>query len=223
MNPPHFIFNRFFIYALVYCYDTAGYLFTNHLNWRHPTEFNLNAIDLWIPFLPMTGWIYVSVYLMPFVAMICVREQKLIRAQIFSFLLAPTLAFMIFFIYPTCYPRPPLESGGVGNMALAMVYGLDAPSNAWPSLHVVYAFLTCYFVGLTHPRWGKVILLWAVGVSVSTLTTKQHYFNDVIAGLVFSYGVFRYALHRYAIPQSVSSITTGGAAKSQSSNNSTAG
>ena len=71
---------------------------------------------------------------------------------------------------------------------LAMFEGLwfmDEPYNAWPSLHVSSAGLFTFFA----IRWwkGKPMRQWAVGIwwilmSLSILTTKQHFILDMVTG-----------------------------------------
>ncbi len=68
----------------------------------------------------------------------------------------------------------------------------DSPSNCFPSMHVALA----WSIGLTwicylQNRWAQAgVLLWALGVSVFTLTTKQHYIVDVPAGFIVGAGAW---------------------------------
>ena len=70
-----------------------------------------------------------------------------------------------------------------------MSYDVDkGGSNTFPSGHVAYAWLL-YF-GIVHSEIIKKIyglrrlyLLWAIGISISTLVIKVHYVVDVFGGL----------------------------------------
>jgi membrane-associated phospholipid phosphatase len=78
--------------------------------------------------------------------------------------------------------RPDITSQTVGSDLLRWVYAHDQPYNAFPSSHV-YLTVLC---GLLWMRWkpgGRLIwMIGVLGISLSTLFTKQHYLLDVISG-----------------------------------------
>ncbi|MBI4042683.1 MAG: phosphatase PAP2 family protein, partial [Deltaproteobacteria bacterium] len=57
------------------------------------------------------------------------------------------------------------------------------PTNCCPSLHVATVYICC--LPYLYEQKGKFIclFLWASAIAISTLTTKQHYFIDIVAGL----------------------------------------
>jgi membrane-associated phospholipid phosphatase len=72
---------------------------------------------------------------------------------------------------------------------------LDSPYNSWPSLHVSSAGIFTLFA----IRWwkGRPILQWAVGIwwvlmTLSILTTKQHFILDLVTGLMILGIVWRW-------------------------------
>jgi hypothetical protein len=68
-----------------------------------------------------------------------------------------------------------------------MMHTIDTPYNAWPSLHVVQSLL----IVLVLRRWKVISGFKEAGVWVawvllclSIMTTKQHFFWDLISGII---------------------------------------
>jgi membrane-associated phospholipid phosphatase len=104
-----------------------------------------------------------------------------------------SVTLFIFSVWPTTYPREifPLTE----NMNSVVYYGfsvlryVDTPASCFPSLHVGAVFLAS-FIFLNESRKKFIIFLaWAALISISTLTTKQHYAVDVIAGFLLAFGM----------------------------------
>jgi membrane-associated phospholipid phosphatase len=201
--------NRLTAYTLTYIYAIGGYLITNHFNWRPIHYLPLTPFDLQTPFLDWSGWIYISVYFVPMLAGVLVTKDRDIRAMLYCFNGVSTFCFIFFLLYPTIYPRPLYNlNWGLTTFPLYVVYSADKATNCWPSLHVVYAFLSAFFVRLYKPKLGNFLILWAVIISISTLTTKQHYMWDVVAGYILARLSFKAAylfLDRVLIKSKVSS------------------
>jgi hypothetical protein len=67
---------------------------------------------------------------------------------------------------------------------------MDQPGNTFPSIHVGHAFLLAFMVANELPdEEAEARLLWAILISLSTLTTKQHYFVDIAGGLLVAEAV----------------------------------
>ncbi len=95
------------------------------------------------------------------------------------------VAFAIYGAWPVSMVRPGFTGGTLGERLMLWVFSVDKPANCFPSLHVIFAVLGAYLidragVGRTS-RW----FWWAfaVAVSVTTVTSGQHYFIDVPAGV----------------------------------------
>ena len=183
--------NRAVAYPLTYLYVLGGYMITNHAaGWNPSHLLPLTAIDRATPFLPWTGWIYVTVFPFPLLAVRIVREERGIRAILTAFIAAATICFAVFLAYPTVYPRPPFAGAGPLDWPLMLIQRLDLATNCWPSMHVTSAFLTAFYVRQYRPRLGAFLVFWAAFISASTLTTKQHYFWDVAAGTALALAAY---------------------------------
>ena len=80
-------------------------------------------------------------------------------------------------VWPTTIPRPAAR-----NPAFEALWLFDVPTNCFPSLHVALATIAAFF----WPRQRRMATIWAAGIALSTLTTKQHYAIDVVGGLIVS-------------------------------------
>ena len=88
---------------------------------------------------------------------------------------------------------PPRAFATTGPLAewLRLERSMDGAAAAFPSYHVIWAFLAAEALGRS--AWQKrVWRTWAVLVSVSCVTTGMHAMVDVIAGVVVSFAIIRF-------------------------------
>ncbi len=181
--------NRWIFFVLTYIYVITLYIFTNHYTFR-PTHFlPLTFIDLHTPFLPWTGWIYVLVYIFPLSVGFIVDRDDDVKLITLAFVAMSTVCTLVFFFYPTVYPRPALLDGS--GSALALVRLLDTPANCLPSQHVALGFLAAFFIRHYRKLEGNLSILLAILIAISTLTTKQHYIWDVLTGYFLARIIFQ--------------------------------
>lgn len=152
-------------------------------------------IDLWMPVISWSAWIYFSLWVY-----ICIPQALMVDRRVMLYYLggAALLSFIglgIFFFYPTAVPVWEIDWSRYP--ALEFLKSSDSAGNACPSLHVGFAtFSGCWLVWLTRrlglsPVWGVLSILWGVAIIVSTMTTKQHLFIDVVFGFLLGGLVFR--------------------------------
>ena len=103
--------------------------------------------------------------------------------MLYSMGLASALSFCVFFFYPTTLPRPLVDAEGLTAQAFQFLYSVDTASNCFPSLHVALACLAALGIAEERARLATFAIFWAGLISLSTMTTKQHYFADVVAGV----------------------------------------
>jgi len=158
------------------------------------------AIDRWVPALPWTFSIYTSLYLWFVVtAFAAPRGRRGAAALAFLFqtqLILSLASWACFLLWPTEIVvretmRETLAAEADWSAPFALLYRLDAPWNAWPSLHVSLSLpmlLSC--LRFARGKWsaaaGRALgafawLAWlALGASI--LTTKQHFLLDLWSG-----------------------------------------
>jgi membrane-associated phospholipid phosphatase len=175
------------------------YSTTNHIHFFTPVELPMSAIDQWVPLVPASIWIYISEYTMFAVAFYLMKDIESINRYAYSFGLMMVICAIFFIFYPTTYPRHlyPLPSDilFINKLPFGIIRTLDDPSNSFPSSHVSACFVTALAFVNESKKKMAFFIIWSLLISVSTLTTKQHYLADVIAGFalaVFSHVFFFY-------------------------------
>lgn len=175
--------HRLVVPAVATLVHAVAYGIPNRLPIHAPVALPLIGIDRAVPFLPVTAWIYWSDYLLLFAAYQWTSQpNRFIRA--FASTLVAAVA--IHLAFPTVYPRElfpiPASTDRVTLWAFLHFRSLDAATSCLPSLHVALALVAALSVrGRPH---ATALTLWCLLIAISTLTTKQHYLWDVLAGAV---------------------------------------
>jgi membrane-associated phospholipid phosphatase len=161
----------------------AAYTFTGRVHFRDPVTLERSFIDDLTPFIDWSVWVYHSQLLFLILCVWLLKEAKNICRVLYSMSFASVLSFCVFLIYPTVITRIRQPAAGLTAMAFELLYRIDSPSNCLPSLHVALAWLASTGLARERGRAGGLAVLWAAMISASTMTTGQHYFVDVAAGL----------------------------------------
>jgi membrane-associated phospholipid phosphatase len=67
------------------------------------------------------------------------------------------------------------------------VQHIDPPGNVFPSLHVAHTSMLAFLLLRDRPRLGRLALVMATALALSTLTTKQHFIADVLSGYTLAF------------------------------------
>jgi len=140
-------------------------------------------IDERIPFVSWFAVIYVSAYLLVLMPYFFVKAKVEFRRIALIYLMILGFSYLIFLVFPVQMLRPSLIGGGFFEMILGWIYTIDPGYNCFPSLHVSASFLAG-MVCFKYNRKYKWFLAWAGLIMASTLFVKQHYFLDVVSGLM---------------------------------------
>ena len=189
--------NRLWVATYVGLGVTALYALVGALTVRMPARHvPLTVVDSMVPFLPWTFWIYGSVYFI--YAASCILQDDLFRLRVFlyAYLLATVVSSLIFLALPTTYPREPfpVDPSGWTGAALTWFRLIDPPTNCFPSMHVGSATLATLAFYPTRKKTFWFFSCWTLLIAIGTLTTKQHYFADVLGGLTLALACHRAAL-----------------------------
>jgi membrane-associated phospholipid phosphatase len=145
-----------------------------------------NALERAIPFVPWTIWIYFSFFI--FIGSTVFRvDDRLFWRFVVSSSMAALIAWTIVVIFPVSFDRP--DPALIDNELHRRIYSFVHAADPWhitfPSLHVGVTWI-CNFLLWNRPgrRWR---ILLGVGISLSTLTTKQHLVSDVIGGVALAW------------------------------------
>jgi membrane-associated phospholipid phosphatase len=160
---------------------------TAHLD--RSTELLRTRLDDAIPFLPASAWLYLPFYGAIFLIAIAGFQT---RAHFNRGLMGVGLILLVGLIchrlIPAAYPRPLLHPPhrNISYAFMAWVQAVDPPGNVFPSLHVAHTWSLALIVHHENPRLGRVLMIMAALLALSTLTTKQHFVADVVSGLLLA-------------------------------------
>ena len=158
------------------------------------SQYNLlMTVDEKIPFIPSFIWVYLSLPLVTILTGILLFQRRdIFLGLIFSFVFSSVILCAFYIFLPSFYPRESFaDATTVSGWLIEITRSIDGPHNTFPSGHVTFAWLLVFFVNLSQytqeRRWIKfVYFLWAILVSISTLTLKQHFIVDVFSGIILA-------------------------------------
>ncbi|PIN81012.1 hypothetical protein COV11_02825 [Candidatus Woesearchaeota archaeon CG10_big_fil_rev_8_21_14_0_10_30_7] len=146
--------------------------------------------------IPLISWFAIPYLTMYFITLIpfllAWDEEKKLFATAFTFLFAASIAYLTFAVYQTAMVRPQLIPSNSFDYLVEYIYSVDPPVNSFPSLHVLYATLSYLCLRCINKRISLFILPFAFLTAISTVLIKQHFFPDIIGGLIL--GLFAYKL-----------------------------
>lgn len=190
---------KMLLYVAMACSFWAGYHYVAAATANRSAHISLlTPIDKAIPFIPAFVLPYMSLYALFWLPVIA---SKHITLRDFATIVAATagmfgVAFTVYAIVPSSYPRPEVvrEISFAHYLVAEALYRFDLPNNTMPSTHaaVVMILLSaarekfCRLAYAAYTLWGMLILL-------STVTVKQHYVADLVAGIILGAAAFALA------------------------------
>ncbi len=161
------------------------YFGIGHAHLTRSTELLRTRLDDAIPFWPWTAWCYLPFYAATFlIAIGGFRHRRLFDRTAMAVVLVMCLGALGHLFVGAEYPRPVLYPPypNLSYDFMAWVQHVDPPGNVFPSLHVAHTTMLALLLLRDRPRLGLVALAMATLLALSTLTTKQHFIADVVAG-----------------------------------------
>ncbi len=138
-------------------------------------------------------------YMLPLVIMLTyarqlIRNRSLAMAAFLAFVIAGPLGVVFYNLVPgggprnlfgPKYPFDPLTVEQLRQLPIQAL-AIGGPRNAFPSLHLGWALLSCWYAeGLS--RWTKLaFVFFFVATVISTLGLGEHFFVDLIAAFPFA-------------------------------------
>jgi len=186
------------------------YITTNHFHLFEPSGLPLLEFEKKIPFLPWTVWIYTTDYVYLFVVVFLIRSEK-VDLYFYSFMVFTLIVLFIFVLFPTVYPRGNWEvaGGSSGGILMNLVRWVDTPANCFPSAHIGTCVLGALFIKRVSRSILPIFTLWTILISISTLTTKQHYFLDIVGGIVLAYISYYAVFNRWLLRKIPENLKSG--------------
>lgn len=145
----------------------------------------LMGIDQYIPLVSSAVWVYTTHIPFLLLSSFFIKDNYNFRVASLSIVVSVALANVSYLVYPAYYPRPLMDPNTLSGLILTAIHIIDLPNNTIPSLHVATSF--CMAIALYMSRKDYISyfgILWAISISVSTMLVKQHFFLDVVTGIL---------------------------------------
>ena len=145
-------------------------------------------IDKATPFIPEFVWIYHTLAIgIAMVMIFYIQSRRLFMITFWSCIVSAGVMSVFHILAPAHYPREAFEVTNVHEYLVHATRIIDGASNTFPSAHVAFSVLMYLAVrktkmALENPFLTRFFLLWAIGISLSTMAIKQHFFADVLSG-----------------------------------------
>lgn len=145
-------------------------------------------IDQSIPLLPWTVTIYLSHFFLVMALFFCVKTYTRVRHIFWSSVSLLVLSITFFLVVPFQIRHVPFPSQDIWSGMINLIRIFDVHTNLLPSLHVLMALFGPLFLLAAEgfSLRNALFLLWGILITLSTMTTKQHLFADVITGTLLS-------------------------------------
>jgi len=161
------------------------YVYPNFFPLSEPMFLPLLSIDKVTPFIPWTFLIYTSDYFLIFLVVILIKEKEHFNSFVRMAFGVLFCCGLFFLFLPTTYPRPlyPEVNNILIKGAMKFIMAADNPTNCFPSMHVALTGVSIWAIRFFGKRTYLFFGVWTLAIYISTLTTKQHYFLDILGGI----------------------------------------
>ena len=163
-------------------YDMTMKLDTNTPYWQWTVLIYFGAFAFWI-----VNYILIGSISREHCYRFCVADM-----------LSRVVCAIFFIVIPTTNVRPEVIGDGFIPFCMRFLYNVDDADNLFPSIHCLVSWF-CY-IGIRGqkkiPKFYQWLSLFAaLAVFLSTMTTKQHVFLDVIGGFLIAEILYRISQH----------------------------
>jgi membrane-associated phospholipid phosphatase len=155
------------------------------LNNRKSLYYFKTKFDSRIPLIPITVWLYIAFFPYIFSTTIILWNSPLFNQYMVSSIIAGLFGIIIWYLFPNGVIRPKIPIiKSLSQKILTKIYHHDHDTNGFPSSHVYNTLITTYFLTLQYQNLKYPLWLLATAITISTVTTKQHYIVDILGGIL---------------------------------------
>lgn len=168
------------------------YSLTNHNQIFEPVFLPKTIVDLYTPFIPYSIWLYYSYYFIFALSFLLEKDRDYLDRYLWGVIFINLVSVIIFILYPTIIDRNEIVDFRVDfyRNVYSYLYSVDGPANCLPSLHVSISIFSALLFYKRFKLRYFLFMIWAIVISLSTLTTKQHYVLDVITGAILAWSSY---------------------------------
>lgn len=159
--------------------------------YRGNTNSVFTFVDKLIPFnkffiLPYASW---YMFIAIFTVALCILDKERYLKLLLTLNIGMITCYIIYYFYPTYVPRPMITGTDFFSNLVLNLYSVDNPYNCFPSIHVLNSVLITLYTyesEKVNKRAKAICVFMSVSIILATMFIKQHYFADVLAGIVFA-------------------------------------
>ncbi|MGU3375247.1 phosphatase PAP2 family protein [Chryseobacterium sp. M5A1_1a] len=178
------------LYALILC-SVVFMMIYNYTAWHISTLAEVPSFvfdfEKHIPFIPWTIIPYMTSGLFFCMVFFFCNSKEQLKVLTQRMLFVTIVAGICFLLFPLkfSFPKPETENLFFG-YAFQFLKTFDSPFNQSPSLHIAYAFI--FWTVFRNIKKGRFfVLVWLILLGISTLTTYQHHFIDILTGSLLAH------------------------------------
>lgn len=181
------------LFALTLC--TIVFMAVYNLSSRYASSLNnvpsfTFDFERIIPFVPLSIIPYMSSGVFFCLVFFLCQNKKQLKILTWRMLFVTVTAGFFFITVPLRFSLvKPEVSDSILKLPFSFLKSFDSPFNQSPSLHIAFAFIF-WSVFKDLPKWRFFLMLWLILVGISTLTTYQHHFIDVLTGGILAHASF---------------------------------
>jgi membrane-associated phospholipid phosphatase len=152
-----------------------------------PIALPFTFIDELLGYHNFFAYVYLSFFFLILFS-ILMSDESWSKSCATAIMLNSIIAIFFFIFIPTKIPQAyyhitPGSSSGI----LAFIRSMDKNLNCFPSLHISNAMSAVYFYNKKRSAPVRLFMwLWFVLIVCSVISTKQHFFWDVVGGMAVS-------------------------------------
>ncbi len=145
-------------------------------------------LDRALPLVPIFAVPYVS--LIPYIGVSLVAflffRVRVYRSAAITMIVVWFISYAFYFFLQSYIARPDITGADPFSAMVRTIYGSDQPYNDFPSLHTSLSTIIAIHWWRVDKRIGIPAAVWTALIVASTVLIKQHYFADLIGGLVLA-------------------------------------
>ena len=169
------------------------YLYIDYYNSTHNANYAKllkSPVDDYIPFVPKWIWSYFLYYLWVLLPLYFIKNERQLYIAAATFFITQTLASITFVLFPVYIPQQNIANIPYPEKYLfKILYSVDKSYNLFPSLHTAFSVLIAYFAFQFSKNkvFNFIVLTGTILIIASTVLIKQHYFLDILGGLLYAF------------------------------------
>jgi len=192
-----------FLITFYILYGLSSYL-SEYIPWRTSVAF---AWEKQIPFLPWTAIIYLSMSLLILLPLFIIRDKALIWQLIKILSIQTLIGSITFILFPVENDFPARQGAGFFYQIFILADTLNLTGNNQPSLHVCFAVtIAMVLVSRVTIKYQIFYYLWALAITISTMTIHEHGLVDIIFGFFLALWGAKKWMRMAGIPYSLDAV-----------------